>query len=117
MAYAQAFTVPVTTASDGSATVFSPVVTGRIQQVQYIKDDFADTVDFAITLEDTGQNVWTEANVTVTKTVNPVTKADLETGTASTLTELGIYAAGERVEFAITNGGNTKTGSFQIIVT
>ena len=117
MAYAQAFTVSVTTASDGSATVFSPVVTGRIQQIVYTKDTFANGVDFTITLEDTGQNLWTESNVNASKNVNPRTAADLESGSASVLTEVGIYAAAERVKIVIAQGGDELTGSFQIVVT
>ena len=117
MAYVEDHTVPVTTDSGGNATAFSPVVTGRIQQIIYTKDDFANGVDFTITLEDTGQNLWTESNVNASKTVNPRTAADLESGSASVLTEVGIFAAAERVKFAIAQGGNTLSGSFQIVVT
>ncbi len=117
MSYVEYQDVAVTTAAGGGATVYSTVVRGRIQQVQYIKTDFADGVDFAITTEVTAQNIWTETNVNAAKVVNPVTAADLESGTASTLTELGIYAAAERVKIVIVAGGNTKTGSFRLIVT
>ena len=117
MAYVETQTISVTTAAGGGATAFSTVVRGRIQQIVYTKDDFDDAVDFTITLEDTGQNLWTESNVTASKTVNPVTAADLESGSASVLTELGIYAAFERVQIVIAQGGDTKSGSFRLIVT
>ena len=117
MAYAETHTVSITTDGSGDATGFSPVVTGRIQQIAYTKDSFANGVDFTITLEDTGQNVWTELNVDATKTVNPTTAADLESGSASSLTEVGIFAASERVKIVVANGGDTLSGSFQIIVT
>ena len=117
MAYAETHTVAVTTDGSGNATAFSPVVTGRIQQIVYTKDTFANGVDFTITLEDTGQNLWTESNVNASKNVNPRTAADLESGSASVLTEVGIYAAFERVKIVIAQGGNTLAGSFKIIVT
>ena len=92
-------------------------MTGKIQQIAYTKTDFANGVDFTITLEDTGQNLWTESNVNASKTVNPRTAADLESGSASVLTEVGIFAAFERVQIVVAQGGNTLAGSFKIIVT
>ena len=117
MAYVEDHTVPVTTDSGGNATVYTPSVTGKIQQIVYTKDTFANGVDFTITLEDTDQNLWTESNVNASKTVNPLTAADLESGSASVLTEVGIFAAFERVKIVIAQGGDTLAGSFQIIVT
>ena len=49
--------------------------------------------------------------------MNPTTAADLESGSASTLTEVGIYAAAERVKIVVANGGDTLAGSFRIVVT
>ena len=43
-------------------------------------------------------------------------KATTATGAASTLTELPIYLAGDRVKFAVAQGGNAKNGRFAVIV-
>ncbi len=110
----------VTTDASGNATVYtSQPIVGAIIAISYVKagsGGFDDTVDFAITLETTGQNIWTESNVTASKTVNtrvPAAKAD---GTASTLTEVPVHAAHERLKIAIAQGGNAKTGKFIVVV-
>lgn len=114
--------IEVTTAADGSATVYSPQVTGRVLAIYYVKTNFADTVDFAITSEATGETIWTEANVTASKVCAPRLATHTTAGVAA------LYAAGgvavldyialgnDRIEFAITNGGDTKTGTFIAII-
>ena len=56
-------TVEITTVADGSVIGYSKPVNGRILSVQYVKTDFADGVDFAITSETTAQQIWTQDNV------------------------------------------------------
>ena len=120
--YAEKHTIPVTTIADGSATVYSPRITGRIINVIYNKTDFADTADFTITLEGSGQGLWTEANVTASKTVAPRQPTHDQIGAASLYAAAGepvedhIYAANDRVKIVIAQGGDTKSGSFDIVV-
>lgn len=116
MAYAERHTVAITTAAGGTATAYTPVVTGRVLNIRYIKDDFADGVDFAITAETSGLNLWTENNVNASKTVSPVQAAHLATGAASTLTEAPIFVAFERIKIVIAEGGATKSGTFLVVV-
>lgn len=122
MSYAERHTVSVTTIADGSATAYSPVITGRIHSVTYTKTDFTDGVDFTITLEATGQTVWTQSNVNATATVAPRI-ATTDTGGAASLyaaagepVEDYLVAANDRVKIVIAAGGDTKTGTFTIIV-
>lgn len=113
--------VPVTTNSSGAATVYSGPINGRVLNVIYEKTDFADTVDFTITLETTGQNVWTEENVTAAKTVAPRQATHSTAGVAALYAATGtavndhVYAARERVKIVVANGGATKTGTFKVI--
>ena len=120
MSYAESHTVEVTTATGGDATAYTPVVTGRISAVKYTKatgTPFASTADFTITTDDTGQNVWVDSNINATETVYPVQIANLaSTGAASTLTEVPVYAAGERVKITIAQGGNTTNGTFTVVI-
>ncbi len=116
------YTVPVTTAADGSATAYSAVLSGYIHSVQYIKTDFADGVDFTITAEDTGQTIWTESDVNAAVTKLP------RAGVASTAGVAALYASAgtavmervalgrDRVKIVIAQGGNAKSGSFKIVV-
>lgn len=111
--------ISVTTASDGSATVYSPApISGRIHAIIYSKVDFADGVDFTITLEATGESLWTDTNVNASEAVYPVVKANLgSSGAQSSILEVPIMAANDRVKFVIAQGGNVKSGVFWLVVT
>ena len=116
--YVTTHAVPVTTAADGSATAYSPVITGEIRSIRYVKTDYTDGVDFTITSEATGQSLWTDTNINASETVFPVVAANLAgTGAASTLTERPIALAADRVKIVIAAGGNATTGVFHIAVT
>lgn len=120
--YAERHTVAVTTASDGSVIGYTPVVTGRISTIRYVKTDFADTVDFTITAEATGETLWAEENVTASKTCAPRQAIHTTAGVAA------LYAGGgsavldkiavgqDRVKISIANGGNAKVGTFHIVM-
>jgi hypothetical protein len=53
------YKVTVTTAADGTVTAYSPRLSGEIHQIEYVKTDYANGVDFTITGEATGVNLWT----------------------------------------------------------
>lgn len=116
------FVVTVTTASDGSATAYTPYLSGYINAIEYIKTDYTDGVDFTITAEATGETIWTEANVNAAKVCLP------RAATHSTAGVAALYASGgtavlerialgrDRVKIVLAQGGATKTGAFHVIV-
>lgn len=120
--YAERHVVAVTTAADGSATAYSPVVSGAIETIRYVKGDFDNGVDFDVTLEATGEVIWDQDNVNASATVAP------RQATHSTLGVAALYAAGgtavndrivavnDRVKIVIASGGNVKSGTFHIVV-
>lgn len=115
---AQRHTIVVETDSGGNATAYSQNITGRIHSLSYLKDDFADGVDFTVTLERTGQSVWMDTNINASETVYPVAAANLgTTGAASTLSEVPIIAANDRLKIVVAAGGDTKSGTFDLVVT
>jgi len=115
--FAERKVVTVTTAAGGEATAYSENVTGRIHSIAYVKTDFADGVDFTITLESTGESLWTDTDINASEIVYPVLKASLGgTGAASTILEQGVVAANDRVKIIIANGGATKVGTFNVVV-
>lgn len=115
------FTIPLVTDSSGNATAYSPYFSGRIEQVQYLKTDFADGVDFTITLDGTGQTVWTQSDVNAATIVSPRLPTHSTAGVASLYASGGtavqdkIAVSRDRVKVVIGSGGNTKSGS--IVVT
>lgn len=119
---AQRLVVPVTTIADGSATAYSPVVSGRIETIRYVKTDFDNGVDFTITAEATGETLWTQVNVNASVTVAPRQPTHDTAGVASlyaaggVAVNDGIVLANDRVKIVIAQGGNVKSGAFHIVV-
>lgn len=119
---AQRLVVPVTTIADGSATAYSPVVSGRIETIRYVKTDFDNGVDFTITAEATGETLWSQLNVNASATVAPRQPTHDTAGVASLFAaggaavNDGIVLANDRVKIVIAQGGNVKSGTFHIVV-
>lgn len=116
--------VSVTTAADGTATAYSPVLSGKVVAIQYVPDGttpYDNTVDFTITVEATGQGLWTESNISAAKIVAPRQPIhDLVGGArlyaaAGTAVSDEIVIANDRVKIALAQGGNVKTGSFFVV--
>lgn len=116
------FEVTVTTASDGTATAYSPYLSGFIHAIHYVKTDYADGVDFTITAEATGETIWTQSDVNSAAVKAPRQATHSNVGVAA------LYASGgtavndrialgrDRVKIVLAQGGNAKTGKFIIIV-
>lgn len=114
----------VTTIADGSATAYSPVVSGKLCAIHYVKHgstNYTDGVDFTITAETTGETLWTETNVNASAVKFPRGATHSNAGVAA------LYAAGgtavndlirlgkDRVKIVIAAGGDTKIGTFHIV--
>jgi hypothetical protein len=116
------FVVPVTTASDGSATVYTPYLSGYLHQIQYVKTNFTDGVDFTITAEATGETIWTESNVNAAAVKAPRQATHSTAGVASLYASGGtavndrIALSRDRVKIVIASGGNATTGSFTVVI-
>ncbi|MEY9466303.1 hypothetical protein ABH973_006716 [Bradyrhizobium ottawaense] len=116
------YIVPVTTAADGSATVYSPWLSGYVHEIHYIKTDFADGVDFTITAEQTGETIWAQSDVNAAAVKAP------RQATHSTAGVAALYASGgvavndrialgrDRVKIVLAQGGNAKSGAFHIVM-
>lgn len=116
--------IDVTTDTNGSAEAYTnEPLNGPVLKIIYTKPDtnsFAAGVDFEITTEETGQELWKENDVDASKTVSPVEKRQTTGGADVIFGDTGvvygpIYAAYERVKIAISNGGSEKNGQFVIL--
>lgn len=123
MSYASRETVVVTTDASGDGTSYSAVITGKIKTIVYVKTDFADTVDFAITLEGTGEGLWSEDNITASTVRAPRQPCHSQVGAALHYNDADdcpvvdhIVATNDRVKIVVANGGDTKAGTFYVIV-
>jgi hypothetical protein len=115
-------TVEIKTAADGSATAFSPRVSGELSAIAYEKVDFADGVDFAVTLEATGEQIWAESNVNAAATRYPRTATHTTAGVAALYAASGTAVlakpavANDRFKVVVAQGGNVKTGKLHFMV-
>lgn len=125
MSHVQRYPVDVTTDGSGNASGATPPVTGRIQTIVYVKDattPFAAGVDFTITLEKTGENVWTEANVNASAVRAPRQPTHNQDGTAvlhaagGTPVNDHIVVDNDRILIGIAQGGAAKLGRFYILM-
>jgi len=122
MSYAEEHTVTITTGStDGAGTGYSDVLTGAVNRIHYTKTDFSDGVDFSITSERTGLTIWAQDNVNASAVVAPRKATHTTAGVAALYAAGGaavldkIALANDRIKITVTNGGNSKTGTFTII--
>lgn len=117
--------INVTTAADGSATVYSPKVSGAIHSIHYLKDGttaFSDGVDFAVTAEATGEGIWTESNVNAATVRYPRAPTHSQVGVAALYAAGGtavadkVALANDRIKVVIAQGGNAKKGQFIALI-
>lgn len=112
----------VLTASDGSATEYLGPFTGFLNRIVYTKVNFDAGVDFTITLESTGENIWTQADQNASAVKAPRTPTHDGVGAASLYAATGepvedrILLANDRIKIVIATGGNAKTGTFKAYV-
>lgn len=118
------FKVSVTTDGSGAATAYSPRLAGKIQSIQYIKDGanaYTDGVDFNITAETTGENVWIESNVNASAVRYPRAPTHSQVGAALLYAASGTAVADkvgvvDRLKIVLAQGGAAKVGAFHILV-
>lgn len=126
--HAERHAVTVTTDASGDGVGYTPTITGRIINVIYAKPvstPYDDGVTFAHIVEATGQSVWAEAAVNASKTVAPRQPTHGVDGTPSYFDDTAspnepvedhIFVANDRLKLVVSNGGNTKVGTFYVIV-
>jgi hypothetical protein len=119
------FTVTVTTDGSGDGTDYSPRVYGKVHSVSYVKPSsggYSDGVDFAITVEETGQTIWGESNVNATAHRAPRQPTHSQAGIASLYAALGaavetpVALANDRIKIVVASGGAAKTGTFHFLI-
>ena len=114
--------VPITVDASGDAIAYTPVCNGQVLQIHYVKTDFADTVDFTITGESTGQAILAQSNVTASFVKAPRQPVYDQSGAAmlhaagGTALAAPILVVKERVKIVVAQGGVSKTGSIHVVI-
>lgn len=114
--------VAITTDAAGAGIGYTPMLSGEIVSVRYVKTDYDNGVTFAVTAEATGETIWSEAAVNASATRAPRQATHSTAGAASLYAAGGaavndrIVLANDRVKIVISSGGNVKSGTFHVIV-
>jgi hypothetical protein len=122
MSFAQRFVVDVLTNASGDGVGYTPALTGKVSAIHYVKDDFANGVDFTITAEATGETIWAQENVNASASVAPRQATHSTAGVAAVYAAGGeavrapIALAGDRVKIVVAQGGNAKRGRFHVVI-
>lgn len=122
--YAQRIDIPILADGAGAATVLSNRFTGEIRQLVYTAGSpaFASTVDFTITLEATGENLWTESNIAGATSRAPRLPTHDQVGVARLYAAGGvavadrIMAADDRIKVVIAQAGAAGVGTITAII-
>ena len=119
------YKVTVTTDGSGNAVAFTPRLSGKLHQIEYLKDGsngYASGVDFTITGEATGVGLWTQSDVNASAVVAPRMPTHSQVGVASlyasggTAVQAPVALANDRVKISLAQGGAAKVGVFHVLV-
>lgn len=113
----QLYTVTATCNASGAATAYTDFpVWGEVVSIAYVKNNYANGVDFTITGETTGVSLWTDLDINASEIVYPRVLESSNTDGSALTTRQGVVLAGERVKIVIASGGNATSGTFRVIV-
>lgn len=119
------FVVPMTVDASGDGTFYTPNIVngGHLVSFRYVKDDFADGIDFVCTLEDTGETLWAEDAVNASATRHPRAATHSTAGAAALYASGGVavlgkiaIGAGDRIKIVVDGGGVSTSGTLHVTV-
>lgn len=113
------YTATITTAADGSATVYlGSAIRGYVQMFRYEPGTLDNGTDVVITGETTGHAILTQANLGGSAlNIYPRAFAHQVTdGAAVAVVTEPIAVYNERIKVVVAQGGNTKTGTLHVFI-
>lgn len=134
MSYTRRYATTVTADSSGNATAYIPeaqgeLLSGTLRSIRYDRGStstmFSTGADFTITVEASGQGVWSGTNVGgVSATKSPGIAVHSTAGTAltyGTTVATGVQVCpialgSDRLKIVIAQGGNAKSGTFHAVI-
>ena len=123
MSYIQRYVVTVTTDEKGDGVGYTPAVTGKVSAIRYVKDfsnAYSDDAYVVVTAEATGERILeVDLNASATFAPRQVTHTTegVQADYASSYPVLdSICLANDRIKIAVSNGGDTKDGTFHVVI-
>jgi hypothetical protein len=122
MPYAERHVVPIETDGAGAATVYSPVISGRVMAVRYTKGNLATTAAITISAEATGEALCSEVFTADTTRYPRVPTHTASGGVVlfgSTVTygvNEPMVVAQDRLKVVVASGGASVAGSISFVI-
>jgi len=126
MSYARCESVTITTGTNGAATAYLPstgqTFNGRLHSIVFADTSLDAGSDFTLTLEKTGEAVWSRSNSAAGATIRPRAATHDVAGVASLYAAGGepvedhIVVADDRIKIVVAQGGSEKVGAFSATV-
>lgn len=119
------FVVTAVVSAGGAYEGYTPELPrgGELISIRYVKTDYANGVDFDITSEDTGEDLWAQDNVNASVTVYPragvhsvAGAVALYAGAGEAVNDRIVLGADDRIKIVVANGGVSTTGAFHITI-
>lgn len=116
------FTVPMTVDASGDGIFYTPKIYGDLVSFRYVKNNFADGVDFVCTLETTGDSLWAEDSVNASATRHPRAATHTVAGAAALYASGGIAVldkiaiGGDRIKIVVDGGGVSTSGTLYVTI-
>jgi hypothetical protein len=116
------FKVDMTVDASGDGTFYTPKIYGHLVSFRYVKDDFADGIDFVCTLETTGETLWSEDAVNASATRHPRAATHSTAGAAALYADAGVAVlnriaiGGDRIKIVVDGGGVSTSGTLYVTI-
>ena len=120
MTHCEKHLVDVVTDSSGDFVGYTGVLTGLLNRIHFDNTNLDSGNDISITIEDTGESLWIQNNVSSDSVIAPRTSTHISSGATATYASGGetvkdkIAIANSRIKIVIAQGGSVKTGKFYI---
>ena len=113
----QKVTAAITTAADGSATVYlGSRLRGRVHAIKFTIGTLDNTVDLVITGEDTGVAILTDSPAASEWFYPRAFPNAVTTGAAGAVASEDVHVLNERIKVVVAQGGNVLAGSIDIFI-
>jgi hypothetical protein len=110
-------TATITTASDGSATVYlGSRLRGRVHAIKYIAGTLDSGTDLVLTGETTGVAILTDSPAASEWYYPRAFPNKVTDGAAGTVPSEDVHVLNERIKVVVAQGGDTLTGSIEAFI-
>lgn len=121
MSWVKRASVTVVTNGSGDGTGYIEGVNGVINSIEYSKDTYSNGVDFTVTNNRSGEQIWAESDVNASAVRRPRAATHSTAGVAALYAGGGsavldkIAVSNDAIKVVVAQGGDTKSGTITVV--